>query len=74
MNTLPLLPKCTYIEVEQATATQGVVLSKPSWMWGAEMGANQVIRLLAMNCQECARPGWSLVTRPSGTDCPALGT
>lgn len=47
MYTVPLLPKCTYIEVEQAAATQGVVLSKPSWMWGAEMGANQVIRLLA---------------------------
>ena len=60
MYTVPLLPKCTYIEVEQAAATQGVVLSKPSWMWGAEMGANQVIRLLARKSEECARQGWSL--------------
>ena len=22
--------------------TLGVILSKPAWMWGAEMGANQV--------------------------------
>jgi len=33
--------KCTYIEIEQVTSTLGVVLSKPAWMWGAEMGANQ---------------------------------
>nr|XP_018917768.1 PREDICTED: secernin-2 [Bemisia tabaci] len=32
---------CTYIEIEQAEATQGVILSKPAWMWGAEMGANE---------------------------------
>jgi len=34
--------KCTYIEVDQVEHTLGVVLSKPSWMWGAEMGANEV--------------------------------
>ena len=33
--------QCTYIEIEQAEATQGVILSKPAWMWGAEMGANE---------------------------------
>ncbi|KAK9500195.1 hypothetical protein O3M35_001500 [Rhynocoris fuscipes] len=32
--------KCTYIEIEQAEKTQSVILSKPIWMWGAEMGAN----------------------------------
>ncbi|XP_073973330.1 secernin-2 [Rhodnius prolixus] len=32
--------KCTYIEIEQAAKTQAVILSKPVWMWGAEMGAN----------------------------------
>jgi len=33
--------KCTYIEVEQVDHTLGVILSKPAWMWGAEMGANE---------------------------------
>eukprot|EP00993_Chasmostoma_nieuportense_P001119 NODE_2027_length_1300_cov_88.817562_g1929_i0.p1 GENE.NODE_2027_length_1300_cov_88.817562_g1929_i0~~NODE_2027_length_1300_cov_88.817562_g1929_i0.p1 ORF type:complete len:407 (+),score=109.29 NODE_2027_length_1300_cov_88.817562_g1929_i0:44-1222(+) len=32
--------QCTYIAVQQASSTHAVVLSKPSWMWGAEMGAN----------------------------------
>jgi hypothetical protein len=31
---------CTYIEIPQAPATVGVLLSRPQWMWGAEMGAN----------------------------------
>lgn len=34
--------RCTYIEIPQAKQTCAVVLSKPSWMWGAEMGANEV--------------------------------
>lgn len=33
--------KCTYIEIPQVEETFGVVLSKPSWMWGCEMGANE---------------------------------
>ncbi|CAG9853915.1 unnamed protein product [Phyllotreta striolata] len=33
--------KCTYIEVESAGPTKSVILSKPNWMWGAEMGANE---------------------------------
>jgi len=33
--------KCTYIEVDQVDHTLGVILSKPAWMWGAEMGANE---------------------------------
>jgi hypothetical protein len=34
--------KCTYIEVDQAAATLPCILSKPEWMWGAEMGANSL--------------------------------
>ncbi|OPL10796.1 MAG: hypothetical protein AVO34_09840 [Firmicutes bacterium ML8_F2] len=33
--------KCTYIEIDQALETFEVLLLKPSWMWGAEMGANE---------------------------------
>ncbi|XP_034237896.1 secernin-2 isoform X2 [Thrips palmi] len=31
---------CTYIEIDQVSKTFPVILSKPAWMWGAEMGAN----------------------------------
>ncbi|XP_042562336.1 secernin-3 [Clupea harengus] len=33
--------ECTYIEIEQAPHTYAVVLSRPAWLWGAEMGANE---------------------------------
>ncbi|XP_075767648.1 secernin-2 [Pelodiscus sinensis] len=33
--------KCTYIEIEQAARTHAVILSRPAWLWGAEMGANE---------------------------------
>ncbi|MDZ4133107.1 MAG: peptidase U34 [Dethiobacteria bacterium] len=33
--------KCTYIEIDQVEETYAVMLLKPSWMWGAEMGANE---------------------------------
>ena len=33
--------KCTYIEIPQAERTHAVFLSKPFWMWGAEMGVNE---------------------------------
>ncbi|OWK14529.1 hypothetical protein Celaphus_00001192 [Cervus elaphus hippelaphus] len=33
--------QCTYIEVEQVSKTHAVILSRPSWLWGAEMGANE---------------------------------
>uniref|UniRef100_K7FB46 Secernin-2 n=1 Tax=Pelodiscus sinensis TaxID=13735 RepID=K7FB46_PELSI len=32
---------CTYIEIEQAARTHAVILSRPAWLWGAEMGANE---------------------------------
>lgn len=31
---------CTWISVAQVPATRAVLLSRPWWMWGAEMGAN----------------------------------
>uniref|UniRef100_UPI00398F3D59 secernin-2-like isoform X2 n=1 Tax=Pristiophorus japonicus TaxID=55135 RepID=UPI00398F3D59 len=33
--------ECTYIEIEQVEKTYAVILSRPAWLWGAEMGANK---------------------------------
>lgn len=31
---------CTYITIPQVRLTQRLLLSRPHWIWGAEMGAN----------------------------------
>lgn len=33
--------RCTYIEIPQVEYTYQVLLAKPFWIWGAEMGANE---------------------------------
>ncbi len=33
--------RCTWIEIAQAPATHAILISRPFWMWGAEMGANE---------------------------------
>jgi dipeptidase len=33
--------QCTYITIPQAGATHARVISKPFWIWGAEMGVNE---------------------------------
>ncbi len=33
--------KCTYVEIPQVDHTHEVLLAKPFWIWGAEMGANE---------------------------------
>ncbi len=36
----PVKLQCTYVEIPQAAQTYEVIISRPFWMWGAEMGAN----------------------------------
>lgn len=33
--------KCTYLEIPQKEKTNAVIISRPFWMWGAEMGVNE---------------------------------
>ena len=33
--------KCTYLEIPQVRETHAVLISRPFWMWGVEMGANE---------------------------------
>uniref|UniRef100_F7H4J4 Secernin 1 n=1 Tax=Callithrix jacchus TaxID=9483 RepID=F7H4J4_CALJA len=33
--------KCTYISIDQVPRTHAIMISRPAWLWGAEMGANE---------------------------------
>ncbi|KAA8578544.1 hypothetical protein FQN60_005312, partial [Etheostoma spectabile] len=64
--------ECTYIQIPQVEHTHAVVLSKPAWMWGAEMGANDqgvCIGNEAVWTREPVSPGESLL----GMDLVRLG-
>ncbi|NQU27800.1 MAG: peptidase C69, partial [Candidatus Marinimicrobia bacterium] len=32
--------QCTYLEIPQVRQTNAILISRPFWMWGAEIGAN----------------------------------
>jgi len=33
--------RCTYIDIPQVKRTHAIILSKPSWVWGGEIGVNE---------------------------------
>ena len=33
--------RCTYLSIPQVKYTNAMIISKPFWMWGAEMGINE---------------------------------
>ena len=35
------LVNCQYISIPQVPKTHSVILSRPAWLWGCEMGANE---------------------------------
>lgn len=41
VNALPSTVQCTYLEVPQVKETYATLLSRPFWMWGSEIGANE---------------------------------
>jgi dipeptidase len=41
VHTLPATVQCTYLKIPQVEQTFATLLSRPFWMWGSEMGANE---------------------------------
>ncbi|XP_062605549.1 secernin-2-like isoform X2 [Saccostrea cucullata] len=67
INTNAAKVQCTYIEVDEVERTNAVILSKPAWMWGAEMGSNNQGVSVAM------APIWTKVNGPGDLEERLLG-
>eukprot|EP00069_Balaena_mysticetus_P003310 bmy_16607T0 len=64
--------ECTYISIDQVPRTHAIVISRPAWLWGAEMGANEhgvCIANEAINAREPAAETEALL----GMDLVRLG-
>ncbi|XP_047550142.1 secernin-1 isoform X2 [Lutra lutra] len=64
--------ECTYISIDQVSRTHAIVISRPAWLWGAEMGANEhgvCIANEAINAREPAAETEALL----GMDLVRLG-
>uniref|UniRef100_A0A4W2D6C2 Uncharacterized protein n=1 Tax=Bos indicus x Bos taurus TaxID=30522 RepID=A0A4W2D6C2_BOBOX len=64
--------ECTYISINQVPRTHAIVISRPAWLWGAEMGANEhgvCIANEAINAREPAAETEALL----GMDLVRLG-
>uniref|UniRef100_A0A8D1XIP4 Secernin 1 n=2 Tax=Sus scrofa TaxID=9823 RepID=A0A8D1XIP4_PIG len=64
--------ECTYISVDQVPRTHAIMISRPAWLWGAEMGANEhgvCIANEAINAREPAAETEALL----GMDLVRLG-
>ncbi|XP_037365672.1 secernin-1 isoform X2 [Talpa occidentalis] len=64
--------ECTYISIDQVPRTHAIVISRPAWLWGAEMGANEhgvCIANEAINAKEPATETEALL----GMDLVRLG-
>ncbi|XP_012576207.1 PREDICTED: secernin-1 [Condylura cristata] len=64
--------ECTYISIDQVPRTHAIVISRPAWLWGAEMGANEhgvCIANEAINAKEPAAETEALL----GMDLVRLG-
>lgn len=59
--------QCTLVEIDQVSSTHGVVLSKPAWTWGAEMGAND--KGLCIGCTSV----WTTLCQPGDHSEKLLG-